>query len=577
MFVKNAPCDMQDFGFDFASVHEKTFGAAVSTGNGDLHPHESESCRADHLKFCENEPSIKDIAEELRKVSEDTVYTRSDSEESGDLLTAADVMFRNNHARKEPDPFPIRKNQPSVRDLENEFSVESILEKVLERAQLAVSRGIIWCATQEDKIWKPLQTESQIARFLHSLGIRCYGNIPRWFEHRVSGDPRFRTPDFFEAVHHWAKVSFADGLLDLRTQSFTSRSYEDKVTAVLRWPYQDLADIPHYDRFKEAMQSLAVTSEAYHRLQEICGVALHAEPSGQILYFQHFNPRIASVFTKLLGKVWSEDSVSFLGLRDHERSFRTAQVLERPIVISGKEGESTLKDLSTVFALVDGDGINTDRKNLDPFDFVSRCSLICAGRDLPTLQKTSLQTLRYYLVRAKLTGDLPDGVSIRELLSYPREFLVWSLEGLQRFLLNHGHFTYDEDSDIPREDISIVNFVKELILCDPDGKLPASALHEAYANFCSANNMLQLPKSRLVSYLRDTFHIETKTVRASWFNGGRPSFGYTGISFSEEYMTEMLEEDDSDSWHQISKDNDEGDWEDSWEPHFVECGTLKVE
>lgn len=93
--------------------------------------------------------------------------------------------------------------------------------------------------------------------------------------------------------------------------------------------------------------------------------------------------------------------------------------------------------------------------------------------------------------------------------------------------------------------------------------------------------MPPLPKPRLVAYLKEHFCIKSKTVRASWFNGGRPAFGYTGISFSEAYLAEMLEEDDSDSWHQISEDNDEGDWEDnrddSREPHFVECSTLKVE
>ena len=185
-------------------------------------------------------------------------------------------------------------------------------------------------------------------------------------------------------------------------------------------------------------------------------------------------------------------------MRDHERSFRTAQVLEHPIVISGKEGESSLRDISTILALVDGDGINTDRKNQDPFDFVSRSSMICAGRNLPSLQKGSMETLRYYLVRINMTGDLPDNISIRELLSYTKAFTVWGLEGLHRFIANNGRFTVDESSDIPREEASILSFVEEAITEDLNGRIPASALHEAYSNFCMEHNMSQLPKPRSI-------------------------------------------------------------------------------
>lgn len=569
---KSMTYQTDDFGFDFHSVFAKRFGTTAFTSEGteDL-VNSSNNAVPDDMAAPDDSMSIEEMAQDLRNA-----LSNDEENDVGDGVSLSEIMRRNQKPQIIPGEAPVRRKEIQMRDLEDQLSIDRILDQVLQEAQLAVSRGIIWGATLDAKIWRPLQTDAQISSFLHSLGIRRYGHSVRWFANRITGDPTYRSPGFFESACLWGKISFADGLLDIQTNAFRERMLDDRVTAVLRYSYASIQSPPSYRRLEEAMRSIAGSDQTYLRLQELCGVALHAEPSGRILYFQHFNPRIASIFTKLLSKVWSEDSVSFLGLRDYERSFRTAQVLERPIVISGKEGESTLKDLSTVFALVDGDGINTDRKNQDPFDFVGRCNIICAGRNLPSLQNGSMQTLRFYLIRANLTGELPENVSIRELLSYVREFVAWSIEGLKRYITNSGHFTCDDGSDIPREDTSIVSFVEELIVDAPNGKIPAAALHEAYINFCAHNNMPQLPKPRLVAYLKEHFCIESKTVRAYWFNGGRPAFGYAGIGFSEAYMAEILEEDDSDSWHQISEDNDEEDCEDNWSPHFVECGTLKV-
>ena len=564
--LNTTTADAYDYGFDFRSVYVKHNATASFD--------EYNSKSADSTSFREHTSRAEDMAEDLREA---TQLMMTSAEGGSDGMTAAEIMEL--YAKKGIHS-PVPKVHSSVRDLEDCLAVERLLDQALERATFAVSRGIIWGATQEECIWKPLQTETQISNFLHGLGIRRYGNTIRWFAHRISGDPSYRVPGFFEAANLWGKVAFTDGLLDIRSSTFSRRTMSDKVTAVLQYSYVDLDDAPHLDRFTEVMKSLAVTDDCYLRLQEICGLALHAEPSGQILYFQHHNPRVASIFTKLLSKVWSEDGVTFLGLRDHERSFRTAQVLEHPVVISGKEGENMLRDISTILALVDGDGINTDRKNTDPFDFVSRCSLICAGRNLPTLQKSSQEALRYYLVRVNLTGDLPEYISVHDLLHYPREFLIWSLEGLQRYIQNGGRFTFDPGSDIPREDACIVDFVEETILADPNEKIPASVLHEAYTRFCSQRNLPVLSKQRLISYLRDAFHIESRTVRVPWYNEGRPVFGYVGICFTSEYLALLKETDNDESTsdiHQQTVDDEEDDYmtdPEDWAPDFEPCQEL---
>lgn len=565
--------DAENFGFDFTSVY------AGQMSNPP--PVECRSMPDTSVSSNFGTAGIEEIAEELRNASDNAMKLLLNTDDDDSGITAAEILERSQRLSPE---MPIHPQKHAVREVEDFLSVERILNLTLERAELAVNRGIIWGASLDDHIWRPLQTDAQISHFLHGLGIRRYGNAVRWFASRVAGDPSFSVSGFFEDSRLWGKLSFADGLYDICNDHFTKRSTEDHITAVLRWHYHDIEDPPHYERLTEAMRSLAVTDNTYLRLQEICGVALHAEPSGRILYFQHYNPRIASIFTKLLGKVWSDDAVSFLGLRDHERSFRTAQVLEHPIVISGKEGESTLRDISTVLALADGDGVNTDRKNQDPFDFVSRCSLICAGRNLPNLQKSSMQTLQYYLVRVNLQGDLPENISIRELLSYTKAFTVWSFEGLHRYIANNGRFTFDEDSDLPRAEASILNFVQELITADPNGKVPASVLHEAYTSFCLQNDLAPLPKPRLVSYLKDTFQVESRTIRVPWFNEGRPVFGYVGISLSDEYPSKLNDispnEHNPDILPESSEPDEDDDclssWDDGWKPNFIHCGEITV-
>lgn len=124
--------------------------------------------------------------------------------------------------------------------------------------------------------------------------------------------------------------------------------------------------------------------------------------------------------------------------------------------------------------------------------------------------------------------------------------------------------------------------MKALVVGDPKGKIPTAALEEAYATFCSQNNLTVLPKQRLLSYLRETFQIESRTIRVPWLNGGQPSFGYVGIRFSEEYqalLAELPDDDsDSDEWPRISEeDEDEPDASedgDDWSPDFEHCEGL---
>ena len=563
--------ETQTFGFDFNSTYLEHADPAPNDSHNDT------AAKANLTEASECMMTVEEMAEELRSASNKIIDDIEDPQDD-DGIAIEEIIANRQHLSSTLRPRSTRRGRADIRE-EDQRTVEDILADVLSRADLAVSRGILWGASLEDQIWKPLQTDAQISAFLHGLGIRRYGNTVRWLAQRVTGDPNFRRSRFFEKANLYGHVAFADGLLNLRTNEFRDRTLADRVTAVLSWSYAEVQAPTHYDRFVEAMHSLAETEEAYLRLQELSGVALHAEPSGRILYFQHPNPRIASIFTTLIAKSWSEEAVTFLSLRDIERSFRTAQVLERPIVISNKEGESTVNDLSTVLALVDGNGVNTDRKHMDPFDFVSRASFICAGRNLPSLSKTSTSTMRYFLVRSNLTGELPEGTSVRELLSYVCEFAAWALEGLRRFLENGGRFTFSDASEIAREDNSIAMFVGEFLQKDPEGKIPSSALYDAYQAFCMQKNMPVLPKPRVIAYLKENFQIVSQTIRVPWYNEGNPVFGYLGFRFTDAYLDQILESDDSECESCIPSDSDEEDdvaEVSSWVPEFEHCGELNL-
>ena len=562
----------EDFGFDFNSTYLE---------HVDPEPHDSHidtATKASLVEASECTMTVEEMAEDFRNATNKIIEDIDDLQDD-DGIAVEEIIANRQHLNSTSRPRTMRRGRADIRE-EALSTVEDILQDVLGRASLAVNRGIIWGASLDDQIWKPLHTDAQISAFLHRLGIRCYGNTVRWFAQRVTGDPSFRRSRFFERSNLYGHVAFADGLLNLRTNEFRDRTLADRVTAVLGWSYDEVQAPTHYDRFVEAMRSLAETEDAYLRLQELSGVALHAEPSGRILYFQHPDPRVASIFTTLIAKVWSEEAVTFLSLRDIERSFRTAQVLERPIVISNKEGETTVNDLSTILALVDGNGVNTDRKHQDPFDFVSRASFICAGRNLPSLPKTSTSTMRYFLVRSNLTGELPEGTSIRELLSYICEFASWALEGLRRFLENGSRFTFSDASEIARQDNSIAMFATEFLQKDPEGKIPSSVLYDAYKAFCTQKNMVALPKPRVIAYLKENFQIVSRAIRVTWHNEGNPVFGYLGIRFTDAYLDQILESDDSEYEPNILSDLDEDDDDaaeiNSWRPEFVHSEELNL-
>ena len=96
--------------------------------------------------------------------------------------------------------------------------------------------------------------------------------------------------------------------------------------------------------------------------------------------------------------------------------------------------------------------------------------------------------------------------------------------------------------------------------------------------------MIQLPKPRLISYLRDTFRIESRTIRVPWYNGGNPVFGYVGVCFSggyQELIMDLADDDaDSDLGNQTIDDEEDAEYraicDDDWKPDFEPCGELTI-
>ena len=453
-----------------------------------------------------------------------------------DSYTVADVLDRVGSAASERTTASsvvddIEKALGKYYSTYNPISTDS--EKYL------VDGGTLWFADQSTKLWRAIRGPEDLV----STGAVNTESSKVLYLSLIRSRNLRKDAAFDEMRSHY--VSFKDSVLDIDTGEIRPRMLDDRIQYCLNLELQRTVISEYSEKdFAEKMKRFAGTPESYHRLQELCGIALSAAPHDRVIYVVGMQNRYAAVVTKFLRAVVDSDFVSFVSLKDLDRQFGPADLIGKHLALASMQGEVFLQDIEMMLRIANGDGIHADRKHSAAVDFVPTTTLVFTGRKLPRVRDSLFEDAAELIDYVRLSGT-PDPALLGRSAprKYRNEFVSWALEGLRRYL-QHG-LTPLPLADSLSETASVRAFFDECVVTDPESGIFTQKLMEAYRAFCNSNSLTPVHRSILLQCVREMYGLKSQTVRDGAITGS----GYRGIRIVAKCSTEdddLREYDDED-------------------------------
>jgi len=490
------------------------------------------------------EPVIYEAPPALTRTGESTMATRhelsaseatsSDAEADDINEDIRDLIHHRGQKSQDRTPPCTLFDAAAGESIRHDSSVlSSAYAYLLRRGAWRIVNGVLWHGTTEEGLWVPILEAKHLYALLPDSYIIPMDTISSIF-HRLSerrdiidDEPFFARPEL---------VSFADSVYNTITGEIQNRTLGDRLSYALNVCFAQASAAPRLKEFEAVVTALAGSEDTAMLLQEFFGLAISAAPAGYLLYIACDNRRWASRLLKLLASVFRSVDTRFVSLRDHDKAFKTSDCIGRHILLSLKEGEAIVRDLETVLRLVDGDGLNADRKFLSSVDFIAATSLLCAGRRLPKVRDSSIEDAADFIKIARLTGAAPCEISSSEFLQWRAELVHWALEGLQRYLANGG-FTFSDGDTVDENLAALRHFLEEVIVADPNASTASSRLAVSYAAYCAERGLPQVSRSSLEQAVRERFGIRATTVRDPFSDRrSTPESGYRGLRLLSEMI-----------------------------------------
>lgn len=429
-------------------------------------------------------------------------------------------------------------------------TVQTILNNIRELALWAVISGIIWFGDFLLNYWIPLKNESDfdlaVRKLLKNSRLKykiTKASTREAYAWMLSDYTIHENHHYFKMVQQ-SLVPFQDGILNVQDQTISPPSLQFRLTYRVELTYDEVCNCEIPSNLENELKRLVGNDESMLcRLQEACGVTLGTCSLGKIIYFQGAGNG-PQILIDTLCHLFPASCISFTSMHDVDMNFRTANYLGAHLVLSYREGLSIVKNVETIIKAASGDGINTDRKFGNTFDFISNSVLVCAGKSLPQFADCSVNVLKNNLIRVILTGDesFDYGRFKSILLSNKAAFVKWALCGFERLYHNNFNFTEADGCDIEGENSDIAMFIEQSLHYKPKAKLPSSELLSEYTKFAENIGKPTKPDYAVHAMVKETFGVKPSSIRNA---DGKVVSGYKGLSIGE---NDSIDDEGTDTW-----------------------------
>ena len=334
--------------------------------------------------------------------------------------------------------------------------------------------------------------------------------------------------------HPWT-LNCPNGQLDLRTGILSDPNPDDLLTQITNTEWDDSATCPIWDRFIAQIACGDTLLLLY--LQRIMGMAIAGGVRENVLvfFFGEGDNGKSTLFDTILGVLGG--GYSCMGARTLLVSNRAGSDTH-PTEIADLYGKRfvTCEELSSgqrldegkVKWLTGGADLKARRMNEDFWSFKPVHTIFMSGNSKPKIHDdTRGMWRRLKLVPWRFTVSNPD-TQLKEKLAGERAgILRWLVAGCvewQRVGMSEPPVVVEATEEYRRDSDAFGQFLSELAVVEPAGRIKKTALREAYETWCRGSGREPLGDDRVTQRLKK-LGCTAMTVRA----GSTTGKGWAGI------------------------------------------------
>ncbi len=340
-------------------------------------------------------------------------------------------------------------------------------------------------------------------------------NIVR--EHMLVNEAK--TNQIIDAVSQWKMMTEADvrelnpnpylinvknGMYDVLKGQLVPHDERYHSTMQLNVTFDQQAQCPRF------MQFLQETLEADQipLIQEMLGYCLIPVARAQKCFVLVGEASAGkSVLLRVISDILlGDENVSHVSWQALNERFKPAELFGRLANVFADLPTKNIDDNGIFKALVGEDKLTVERKNKDPFSFMSTARLIFSCNSIPRNYGDRSEGFYRRLIIIRYTHAVPkdkrDPGLVDKLKSEADGFFQFALEGLRRLIANDYEFSVTESNVLElqkyREDSnSVLAFVKECCELDPDAMTATVDFYTKYKDYCEACGVTPFAQRRV--------------------------------------------------------------------------------
>lgn len=280
--------------------------------------------------------------------------------------------------------------------------------------------------------------------------------------------------------------------------------------------------------------------QAVRLFQEVLGYVL-GDYRGAKKAFLFFGPSNTgkSVAGNFMRQLVGDEFTSSLTLSDLNTQFGAARLYGKYLNIGSEIDTSSRASGSLFKRLVGNDEVSADVKFLPGIDFVNTAAMVFLANSFPRFsvgENAGSIAERFVIVPFLNPIARKDWIQdLSEKIFAEADYVVqFAMEGLCRLKKNNYQFSYCQTAERLMNEYMVQafpenQFIKKLLVADPDGKIATAELDARYRSFCVHYDLPCPGKVAWFPVLSEEFSV--KRIRGIRYEDNRDSRGFSGISF----------------------------------------------